>query len=98
MSIENPLYNANYIDEAVDFLTNKLKTLANENFPPVRCSRKCYKDKPWLNGDLKKRFNVKNNLFIKSKRSDNPDNNLIYTAFRNKLEKDIETYQKNILL
>ena len=49
----SPIYNSDNIDESINYLVNTIKDLSNVNFPLVRCSRRNFKDKPWLNKDLK---------------------------------------------
>ena len=61
------IYNCSSVDDSVLMLTNILVNHSNTCFPLVRCSRKCYKDKNWINKDLKKCIAHTNKLHFKSK-------------------------------
>jgi hypothetical protein len=64
------------------------------NFPLVRCSRKNFKDKPWITTDLKERIKIKNTLYFSYKQSKCKEDELKYRAYRKTLEKDIHTCHK----
>ena len=53
---------------------------------PLKTVKMGYKTrKAWLSEELKKAIKIKNNLYRKQKKSENPEHELIYKRFRNKL-------------
>jgi hypothetical protein len=95
------VYNSNNVNSSTDYLSKQLYDHCEKNFPLVQCSRKSLKDKPWLNGELKKQINVKNKLYFKFKNSKKSSDEEIYKKYRNDLSKQLkshrEIYFKNLL-
>ena len=95
------IYDSNNINESVSFLTDSINTLSNLAFPLVRCSRRNYRDKYWVNEDLKQKIRLKNNLFFNAKQSGTVENKMLYKTYKMELDKEIvvrrNEYYKNLL-
>ena len=50
------IYSSNDINDSVDYLTNSISNLSDSAFPLVRCSRKNFKHKSWINEELKSKI------------------------------------------
>jgi hypothetical protein len=69
----------------VQIFYDTIRTLYNKNFPLVRLSRKRYKDKPWINTNIKNCIKHKNKLYKKQLHKATLENILQYKAYRNRL-------------
>lgn len=91
----------NDLDGMLDFLINTIEELSNVNMPLTRCSRKKFKDKSWINNELKKKIKHKNSLFFKAKQSSKEEDMKLYKAYKKDLDRIIKNtqieYYKNLL-
>ena len=87
-------YNTDSVDVAVTCLTRILTDLANKCFPLVLCSRKSFKDKPWMNKELKKYITIKNNLYVQFMNSKAIADKLIYKSYKSDLDKKLDFHKK----
>ena len=66
----------------------------NACFPYRKISKKYYKNKPWLSTALKESINIKNKLYVKSKRSGDSEKVSYYKKYRNKLNQLIRSAER----
>ena len=59
----NQLYACNDANAAYNFISDKIQDLHNLCFPQKRLSRKKFKDKPWINKEIKKMISHKNIMY-----------------------------------
>ena len=88
------IYNCSSLDESVSILTDVLSNHYNTCFPLVRCSRKSFRDKNWINKELKKRISVKNRLFFRYKNSNSKEDESLYKAYKKDLDKLLDIQRK----
>ena len=95
------IYTTNNINDSVNYLTSSIDTLTNLAFPLVRCFRKNFKNKCFINDDLKKIIKHKNFLFSIAKHSRQQVDKDIYLNYKKIADKQIENqrkdYYKNLL-
>lgn len=87
------IYNSEDVDKSITFLIKTLTDTAEVNFPLIKCSRKKLKDKPWITKELKNCIKIKNNLFYKFKQSKDKNDEMVYKAYRNKLDKRLRHHR-----
>jgi hypothetical protein len=85
---------SNNINFSINILIDNLTKLTENHFPITRCSRKTFKDKPWITSDLKIDIKFKNNLYLKFKYTLNEQDEKIYKSFKCVLEKKIFKHKK----
>ena len=89
------------LDDGIATLTNTLSDLSDKHFPLTRCSRKNFKDKCWINKELKEYISVKNNLFFKFKETKNKADEVAYKLYKKELDRKLnlhrDLYFQNIM-
>ena len=62
---------------------------------PVKTFKQGYRTrKPWLSEEMKRAIKLKNKLYRKSKKSDNPEHEIHYKRFKNSLNKKLIQQEK----
>ena len=84
------IFNLDPLDDTVIKFTEILTHTFDKCFPLVKCSRKKFKDKCWVTKDLNRQITIKNNLFIKFKKSKNTDDERSYKSYKQVLDKQLE--------
>ena len=90
----NSVMSCNDAQNAFTLFHKRLCDLFKKHFPKKKIKIKASCDKPWITAPLRKSIKHKNKLFYRYLRFKTAYNDLMYTNYRDKLKKELNTAEK----